>query len=346
MKTKALVAGLMASTALAGMLLPTDAADLTPAYKAPQQTRQMVSGYLEIEAGYAWMNNREADDISSDDSNSRKWLINGAGRVNVWLGSTVTTQFDVWGGADTFAKQSNGGSSNPIGNVANVNVGAHLSHRTPGYLVGLFGAVGGIGTNGTFSPSAAGYTHATVGGEAQAYLGMLTLYAQVGYQFSISPADFAFATSGRDDYTAWFIRGVARYYVNPNLRLEAWAMYAAGKGGEDFLATAVFLGDQFKMTHTAWGVGIEKKLENSPFAFFARYEGSWTKFSGDNPPPSSFDSGYWFRTIAHTAKAGFRVYLNEDTLFFNDRMGTTLDIRDAFTSSYRGMGRTAVGRLN
>src|SRR6185503_14668435 len=116
-------------------------------------------------------------------------------------------------------------------------------------------------------------------------------------------------------------------------------MYAAGKGGEDFLATAVFLGDQFKMTHTAWGVGIEKKLENSPFAFFARYEGSWTKFSGDNPSP--FDSGYWFRTTAHVAKAGFRVYLNEDTLFFNDRMGTTLDIRDGFTSAARGMGRSS-----
>jgi hypothetical protein len=345
MNTRALIAGLMASTALAGTPLLAGAADLTPAYKAPQQTRQMVSGYLELEAGYAWMNNRNEEEEETFTGKDRKWLINGAGRVNVWLGSTLTTQFDVWGGADTFAKQKRfeDGPRDPVGNVANFNVGAHLSHRTPGYLVGVFGAVGGIGANGTFSPDPAGYTHATVGGEAQAYFGMLTLYAQVGYQFSLSPADFAFDTSGRDDFTAWFIRGVARYYVKPNLRLEAWAMYAAGKGGEDFLPVEVFFGDRFKMTHTAWGVGIEKKLENSPFAFFARYEGSWTKLSGDAPP---FDSGYFFRSTQHMGKAGFRVYLNEETLFFNDRMGTTLDIRDAFTSSYRGMGRTAVGRAN
>ena len=44
--------------------------------------------------------------------------------------------------------------------------------------------------------------------------------------------------------------------------------------------------------------------------------------------------------IEHAFKVGFRLYLNEDTLKYNDRMGTTLDIVDPMTSAYRSFGRT------
>ena len=70
------------------------------------------------------------------------------------------------------------------------------------------------------------------------------------------------------------------------------------------------------------------------------YAGAWTKFS------TSFDSGCCgttsgdAKTLEHAFKVGFRLYLNEQTLKFNDRMGTTLDIVDPITSAYRAFGRT------
>ena len=86
---------------------------------------------------------------------------------------------------------------------------------------------------------------------------------------------------------------------------------------------------------------MRKRFENSPFSLFARYEGSWTKLTGGGYfAQPLLDNGYFFRTTQHMAKVGFRVYLNENSLRYNDQMGATLDIRDAFTSVSRGLGRT------
>ena len=173
---------------------------------------------------------------------------------------------------------------------------------------------------------------------------MLTLYVQGGVQTSLSDAGFGPADTGARAYTGWFLRGVARYYVNDNLRLEGWGMYAAGRGGEEFRPVNIGLfGNEFRARHTAWGAGIEHKLQTMPFSFFLRYEGSWTQLQGVDTTPPVFENGYTFRTAQHGVRGGFRVYLNENTLRYNDRMGTTLDIRDGFTSTVRGLGRTIVG---
>jgi hypothetical protein len=310
--------------------------------------KQIVSGYLETEFGASWMRNTFTDDNATDTGNDRTWLFAGAGRVNVWWGQNWSTQFDVWGGADTFARQFLFTSSPNAsrGMLANGNIGAHASYRVPGsYLVGAFGALGGIGSNRGPSPTGNGFTHGTLGVETQAYLGMLTLYLQAGAQMNLSPAGTGSPTDQVDrNYRGGFVRGVARYYVNENLRLEGWGLYAAGRGSEDFVSiTRSLNGDRINVRHTAWGAGIERRLQDLPFSFFVRYEGGWTSLEGVDTIGPVFSRGYTWRTNSHAAKAGFRVYLSEGTLRFNDQMGATLDIRDGFTSAARHTGRTTVG---
>jgi hypothetical protein len=330
---------------------------MAPVLKAPARPALApVSGYLEIEGGYAWERNTGSDPrfdvvdrLSGTDS---KWLINGAGRVNWWLAPTLSTQFDVWGGFDSFQRQGIPGSTGDFsrGTSASFNIGQHLSYRVPEqYLVGLFGAIGDVSVRPGDCCTRTSFVHGTIGLEAQAYLGPLTLYGQGGVQGNLS--DGGNGNGGRGasagDLSAWFLRGVARYFVNDNLRLEGSAMYGRASGGnisEDFAPVNVVgagLSRDFKMEHLVWTAGIEKKLDALPLSLFARYQGSWTKFS-------VFDTGYAppttyalrAETTEHMVKVGLRVYLNESTLKFNDRMGTTLDIVDPLTSGYRAIGRS------
>jgi hypothetical protein len=344
-RTKITIA-LLASSALVAPFAfePARAADMTPILKAPARAAiAPISGYLEMEGGFAWNDNRGTNPgwDAGYSGTDRKWLFNGAGRVNWWIGPNLSTQFDVWGGADDFGRTSSNGNG---GVIANVNLGGHVSYRQPEqYLVGLFGAVGGIGSNANCCNGGAGFTHGTLGLEGQWYSGPITLYGQGGVQTNLSDGQ------GGGNYTAWFVRVVGRYFLNENLRLEAFGMYAQGQtsASEDFFPTSfINRADKFDMTHLVWGASVEKKFDGSPFAVFARYEGSWTEFR------TSFDTGYSpfnnfigdqanrGHTMENLFKVGFRLYLNENTLRYNDRMGTTLDIRDPMTSAYRAFGRT------
>jgi hypothetical protein len=338
-----LLAALLTSTALGG---PAFAADM--AVKAPERPAVApISGYLEMEGGFSWMHNSGVDGFfvspgvpaSGDD---RRWLFNGAGRVNWWFAPSMSAQFDVWGGVDSFGRgKSHSGDSENVGVIANSNLGLHVNYRLPEqYLVGVFGALGGIGSNANCCEGGAAFTHGTLGLEGQWYTGPITLYGQGGVQTNLSNGDDG------GNYTAWFLRGEGRYFLNDNLRLNVWGMYAQGRtdGGYDFFPTEFMdFTQNFKMQHAAAGLGIEKKLDGSPLSLFARYRYAWTEFK------SSFDDGTEATrgtTSDNQFTVGFRLYLNENTLRYNDRMGTTLDIKDAFTEAYRGFGRSWVCATN
>jgi hypothetical protein len=347
MMTKKLTIALLASSALVGPAILDAALAADMLVKAPERAAVTpISGYLEMEGGFAWNENRGNNPLQqlmrSDpgygvfSGSDRKWMFNGAGRVNWWIGPNLSTQFDVWGGVDSFGRGHNSGN---LGVIANSNLGGHFSYRQPEqYLVGFFGAIGGIGSNANCCQGGAGFTHGTVGLEGQWYSGPITLYGQGGVQANLSDVNDG------GNYTAWFVRVVGRYFLNDNLRLEAFGMYAQGRSSsEDFAPTGfIFAADRFDMTHFVWGASIEKKLDGSPLALFARYEGAWTEFrtsfdTGYTGPTDQYNRGH---TMENAFKVGFRLYLNEQTLKYNDRMGTTLDIRDAFTSAYRAFGRT------
>ncbi len=334
-----MLAALLASTALAS---PALAADMEPVLKAPARAAVApISGYLEMEGGGSWMHNDGVDGFfvagtpaSGDD---RRWIFNGAMRANWWIAPAMSAQFDVWGGGDTFARGKDAfGGSVTAGTIGNANLGLHVSYRMPEqYLIGVFGAVGGIGSNNNCCLGGAAFTHGTLGLEGQWYSGPITLYGQGGVQTNLSNSN------GGGNYTAWFLRGEARYYIDANLRVSAWGMYGEGRTdqGYDFFPTAFIDWPAFNMKHASAGVGVEKKLDGLPLSLFARYRYAWTEFNAFDPDGDFSVGGH---TSDNQITVGFRLYLNENTLRYNDRMGTTLDIKDVFTEAYRGFGRTWV----
>jgi hypothetical protein len=343
MKTKKILTALLATSALAA---PALAADLAPVLKAPPPAIPTVSGYLEIEGGGGWLSNTQDSVGIHWHGHDDKWTVNGAGRVNVWWNRDVSTQFDVWGGFDSFSRRTvDFGYGQPRslnqGVTTSFNAGAHLSYRQPQqYLFGVFGALGGLGSNNNCCDGNPGFIHGTIGLEGQYYLGNLTLYGQGGFQGVLSSVEANGNGANDGHFNAWFLRGVARYFVNDNLKLEGQGFYARGKANsEDFFPSVLFNGERFSVQQWAWAFGVEKKFDASPFSVFGRYEGAWTRYD------ASFDRGYGgtaaiAKTTEHILKVGFRVYLNESTLKYNDRMGTTLDIRDPLTSIYRATGRS------
>ena len=77
-----------------------------------------------------------------------------------------------------------------------------------------------------------------------------------------------------------------------------------------------------------WRAKAEYKFATSPFSVFAAYEGSRTTASLVQVGLGSED----LRVTDHRVLAGIRLYLNENTLQFNDRNGTTLDIIAPFNA--------------
>jgi hypothetical protein len=122
---------------------------------------------------------------------------------------------------------------------------------------------------------------------------------------------------------AWFVRGTARVYVNPNFRLEGTVLYADGDA--DFNNQP---GGSLDFETWLWRAKAEYKFATSPFSIFALYEGSRT--SGDQV----FGGGgaSTTRVTDNRVQGGIRLYLNENTLQFNDRNGTTLDIIAPFSA--------------
>ena len=107
-KTK-ILAALLASSALAS---PALAADMAPILKAPERAAVApISGYLEMEAGFAWMRIAATEEPGGRCFQSAERL-SGTGKVAIQRrgpGELVgrrrlSAQFDVWGGADDFGR--------------------------------------------------------------------------------------------------------------------------------------------------------------------------------------------------------------------------------------------------
>ena len=75
-------------------------------------------------------------------------------------------------------------------------------------------------------------------------------------------------------------------------------------------------------TARIWKAKIEHKLAASPFSLFAAYEWSRSKFDSTILFPGGF------KVEDQKFTVGARLYINENTLQWNDNKGTTLDIID------------------
>ena len=128
----------------------------------------------------------------------------------------------------------------------------------------------------------------------KAYLGDVTLYGQAG-AFTSS------ASSGWLYFDGHFLRGTARYFATPNLRLQFDAQWASINNSDHTAAIS--------LVGTA-----EYRLKNAPFSAFARI-----RWDGLNPDLNQDMS-------STMVLFGIRGYFGSDSLFGNDRDGAPMDV--------------------
>jgi hypothetical protein len=134
----------------------------------------------------------------------------------------------------------------------------------------------------------------TAGAEAQAYLEKLTLYGQAG-GFNSS------ATAGWLYFSGFFVRGTARAFPAPNLRLQFDAQWAVINNSDRTSALT--------LVGTA-----EYRFQNSPLSAFASVR--WDRLS-----PAINQSYQTTRFLF-----GVRGYFGSGSLFDNDRRGAPMDV--------------------
>ncbi len=191
-------------------------------------------------------------------------------------------------------------------------LGGHLSFRNPSTgLIGGFAAFGSGNTgqdprDSLVSPVSAADVRA-VGGEFQVYLHDVTFYGQAGYLDSKGDDNFL-----RD---ALFGRGVVRWFITPDTRLQVEASYVDGRTD---LTT-----DDDEMTIIEWGARFDTALPSLPIVgetnIFIGYRGA--EFEKDDPTNAQEDSSF----VDHTIMAGFAMRFGATSAQEQDRAGATLD---------------------
>jgi len=297
-------------SALATLTMGASAADMP--MKAPRavvEQPQPVSGYVELYGG--WARTKFAE-IGDDEFSANGWALGGAGRATWWWAPNYSIQLDAQG-EGTSHKFTSGNSFQRVSSHSYL-IGGHANWRDPQRgLIGIFGGAG----DSTYTFTSANLRHGLIGVEGQAYWGPVTLYGQAGYNSTLG----SMSSSGFDSIQAWFVRGTARVYVNPNFRLEGTVLYADGDA--DF--TVGSFGFDFETL--LWRAKAEHRFASTPFSVFLAYEGSRTKTT----IASSSDTDV-LKVTDHRVMGGIRLYLNENTLQWNDRNGATLDIISPFSA--------------
>ncbi len=140
-----------------------------------------------------------------------------------------------------------------------------------------------------------------MGGEVQAYLDDFTLYGQGGY------ADFQVDDSPEGFVEGWFVRGVGRWFITPDMMVEAEVSY-----GE----TDTFIDGNDAGEFWNWGVKGKMRISSSmPIYGVLAYRG------GDYDATTEGDDG-----DEHVVLVGVSILFGPTTLKQNDRRGATLDM--------------------
>ena len=307
---------LLSVSALAALTMAAGAADMpTKAPRLVEPAAPQVSGYVELYGGwartkFAAIDCEFGDPCESFSNSASGWALGGAGRVTYWWAPNYSIQLDAQGEGTSY-KFNFGGDFQRVSSHSYL-IGGHANWRDP--QRGLIGIFGGAGDATSFI-SFVSTRHGLIGAEGQLYWGPVTLYGQAGYNSTLG----GISSFALDSYQAWFVRGTARVYVNPNFRLEGTVLYADGSADFGPGATP---GLTLDFETLLWRAKGEYRFATAPFSIFALYEGSRTKADIASPP---FDTTN-IKITDHRIMGGIRLYLNETTLQWNDRNGTTLDI--------------------
>jgi hypothetical protein len=254
----------------------------------PSVANDQTSGVGEVWLGFNFLSDSTATPTDDD-----SYLgLGGDLRLNIPAGGSMSIQLDL--ASETgFADNSN---DNYTGSVLG---GAHVSFRDPAeWLLGGF-----VGVGNGFNADDDSVTAWLIGGEGQYYCTDWTFYAQLGYLdgSSVGPGiDEAFGD-------AWFLRGIARFFLDSNAKLEGELSYADGEHD----------GDGDDMDVLGWGLRYDRAINSMDAAVFVAYEGN--HYSSDEP--GSPDD-----LTEHVIKLGVSLAFGIEGQKYIDRHGATLDL--------------------
>ncbi len=282
-----------------------------------QQVQQLVvSGKIEKWVGYSFLSGIDNGDGETFDPDNEDYFTSGqSGRLSLPLGDMLSLQMD----ADNEITESGLKNDNDDDDFAHAfGFGAHLSARDPSRgLIGVFGAFG----QGKGDTNEGRHNFWAAGGEAQLYADNLTFYLQGGYLDSEQddPDD---GDEERIDgfHDAFFVRGVARWFMTPDSRLQGEVAYANGEQDDD---DGTGIDEPFDMDVIQWGVRYDTVISDLPLvgdsAVFIGYRGTHFDTGCCGPEDSA-------RFTEHTIMAGFSYHFGGQSLLEFDRVGATLDL--------------------
>ncbi len=256
----------------------------TTDFEADAQTLG-TSGVVEIYGSYS---SAVAYGSNDSDANDNYTGGGGGGSVNFWLNDNYTLQID--GNFSFFRNAPDDDTGNAIEML--VHTGWRSTER------GYFGAFGGFVALGQSGADTAP-NQWVIGGEGAVYWDMLTVFVQGGFMDTWSAAE---AEAFTDTY---FVRGGARYFFDPNLKLEASGGFLSG---DEYTDTPVDM--------PFWRAEVEYKPDDARVSWFGAYMG----YSED-------EVGY--EHTNHTVMGGIRIHIGQDTLMSVDRSGASQGFLDS-----------------
>jgi hypothetical protein len=251
----------------------------------------VYSAIVELGGGWLLTSNLQSDaDNRIDDSDFG--VVEGAARASIPLGSNASFQFDLDGMHGITAREQSGDDALQ----GFFFTSAHLTLR--GSSIGALGILGSYGqAYGGDSDNAQVWFG---GGEAQLYLGPVTLYAQGGYMQADDGSEGDVITN------AYWARAAARVFFTPNARLQLEAAYTEGEENDDF--------DEDVIRGYAAGLRFDHAPGGGPVSYFIGYQGSFIE-NEDNDA----------QLADHTGLVGIGLRLGAENLRDEDRRGATLD---------------------
>lgn len=227
-----------------------------------------ISGYGEI-----YLGGLQLSEFGEDDNIHTG---GGAGRVNIPFAQQWNVQLD-----GTYDRLWEDGDF-----LDGLGGAVHAYYRDPQrFAVGLFATYKRYGNN--FSDDVHDYT---VGPEAQAYFGNLTLYGQAYY---------GKIDDGFDNVAEWGVRGVARYFVQPNLRFDGEIAFNRVEDFADFDTVSLAAQAMYR-------------FEGTPWSLFGRYQYDRTSIESETISTNKY-------------LIGLHASFGSETLFDEDRNGATMD---------------------
>lgn len=224
----------------------------------------------------------------------------GAAHINAWLDNSTSVQLDVQADATTSIKFRNTCSNCSSDGRTGGLFGVHVSDRSsPNFLWGAFAGLSGqsnLDYDGTM-------THVVLGVEGQYYDGPFTLYGQVGYAPLMSDSN------ENEPSGLKFLRGVGRYFLTDNDRVQLDVSYAASD-------VDGFDGAEYHF----WNGGLswQHRYPNSPFSSTIAYSGMWADSDLVSAPGNSAQE--------NIVSVGFAIHFGDASLKEADRQGATLDM--------------------